>query len=52
MVRSSDDELWLHRGADVEALARGGLRGATPLGVWAGGPRAWDWAEVAAVLVG
>jgi len=44
------DELWLYAGGDVVALAGGGLRAVQPLGVWAGGPRKWDWAQVAEIL--
>lgn len=45
------DELWIHRGSDAPALRKEGLRSAEPLGVWCGGPAAWDWAAVRAVLL-
>jgi hypothetical protein len=49
-LRPDCDELWLHAGADVLLLVRGGLRAAPALGVWGGGPAGWAWGEVAAAL--
>lgn len=46
------DELWLFRGADARALMLGGLRaaGLAALVRTPGGPAAWDWQAVKAVL--
>lgn len=47
--RVAADELWLLRGSFAKEVKRGGLRGCPPaavLGVWPGGPSAWDWHEV------
>lgn len=49
------DELWLIRGALAREAREGGLRGLPPsalLGVWPGGPGAWDWPRVSALLLG
>jgi len=48
--RQARDELLIYRGADVRALALGGISGATPLEWWDGGPRAWDWDAIAKIL--
>lgn len=46
------DELWLCRGCWVKELRDGGLKNNEIiwLGVWGGGPAAWDWAAVRAWL--
>lgn len=46
------DELWLLDGARARELKTGGLRANVGvLGVWRGGPSAWDWAAVQSLLV-
>ena len=49
--QDGSDELWLVHGRHVRELAAGGLGSAPPHGTWNGGPRNWDWAAVARVLV-
>lgn len=44
------DELWLYRGADVRALAVGGMKELPPEGRWAGGVARWDWEAVRKIL--
>jgi hypothetical protein len=48
--RVARDELFIFRGADVRALAIGGISAAIELDWWEGGPRAWDWDAVAKIL--
>lgn len=41
------DELWLFLGEHAQELKNVGLRGGVPcLGIWGGGPSAWDWDAV------
>lgn len=47
---AATDELWLHGGHHAAALKAGGLKGAQPLAMWSGGPGAWPWDAVAALL--
>jgi hypothetical protein len=51
-VRRRDDELWLLWGSQIKSLAAEGLRGATALGVWTGGPSKWYWDEIERLLRG
>jgi hypothetical protein len=46
------DLLWGFDGRDVVRLVSSGLRGAEQfaLGVWRGGPRKWDWAQIEETL--
>lgn len=44
------DELWLHDGRWARELRAGGLRAVEPLLHERGGPRNWDWDEVARLL--
>ncbi|SRR5712691_9338895 len=44
------DDLYLFDGADAAAIQSGGLRGASPLGRWGGGPSGWNWTQVREVL--
>lgn len=47
------DELWVAHGRLVRRLVDGGLRAVQgDAWRWQGGPSAWDWAEVEAVLTG
>ena len=50
--RQAHDELLIFAGADVRALAVGGLTAAVALAAWDGGPRAWDWGVVTKMLGG
>lgn len=50
--RTSDDELWITHGEGVMEVARRGLRAGVPWRRWDGGPRSWNWDEVAQVLGG
>lgn len=47
------DELWLVHGSHVRTVAAGGLiQDSLIYTVWKGGPRKWDWAQIAGTLVG
>jgi hypothetical protein len=46
------DELWVHPGVHAALVEAGGLLGAPVLGVWAGGPRRWDWEAVRRAICG
>lgn len=48
-VRRKQTQLWLIRGRDVEVLLGSGLRGCHGPS-WEGGPGAWDWASIRALL--
>jgi hypothetical protein len=41
-----DDELYLFHGSQSRHVMDGGLRNATPLGVWRGGPNGWNWRRI------
>jgi hypothetical protein len=45
------DELWIYRGSDVRAIAVDGLKGASPLVVYPGGPVEWVWGSVKRLLI-
>lgn len=40
------DELWIFLGKDIRILATDGMQAAASVGVWRGGPAAWDWHQV------
>ncbi len=44
------DELWIHTGEHVSTLYENGLKSAPAVGIWHGGPEAWDWEAVGDAL--
>lgn len=44
------DTLYIYAGRDAQAVAISGLA-LTPLGMWPGGPSAWDWWAVNRILL-
>jgi hypothetical protein len=46
------DELYLFNGLEARNLMDSGLRGAVALGMWPGGPAAWDWSAVRKIIFG
>src|SRR6266853_6187617 len=49
--QTKTNDLYLFRGADVAAIQEKGLRGASPLGRWSGGPSKWDWLFIKSILI-
>jgi hypothetical protein len=49
-TNGASDQLYLVEGRHVEALADGGLRAVPHVGMWDGGPAAWDWGRVRQVF--
>lgn len=49
---AATDELWLYAGSKARLLSEKGLKNCRPLGLWAGGPAAWRWDQVVALLTG
>jgi hypothetical protein len=45
-----DDDLYLFAGTDAAALKDRGIRAATLLGRWGGGPSRWGWEDVRKIL--
>jgi hypothetical protein len=46
-----EDELWIYPGKAAQALKIQTMRGVEPILKQAGGPSAWDWAGIGALLV-